>query len=221
MKVRDVPQTGSLGETVSYQNRFGLVRRRKIIPRDPCTPAQVERRLTFQRVRAFWGTITDEQRLAWNTVASRRRTQSVLGRSGPISGYLLCVAINTNLAAIGLPLTADPAPPPTFPSNPVGPLTATRTGGTVSLQLEVSGSPAPYIIVLGAKPKGPGISYVDHYTILGVLPMPQGGFSDITSLYVAKYGVPRVGQRIFIQTIQQINGWRNIPKPTRALVQTL
>jgi len=59
---------------------------------------------------------------------------------------------------------------------------------------------------------------VDHFTILGLLPDPDRGVSDITDDYVAKYGVPRVGSRIFIETIQQINGWQDLPKRTSALV---
>ncbi len=41
---------------------------------------------------------------------------------------------------------------------------------------------------------------------------------DITGLYVARFGVPPAGKRIFIQTVQQINGWRDRPKTTSARV---
>jgi hypothetical protein len=41
---------------------------------------------------------------------------------------------------------------------------------------------------------------------------------DITSLYVAKFGEPPAGKRVFIQTVQQINGWRDQPKTTSARV---
>src|ERR1035438_5942115 len=97
MKIRDVPQTGSVGETVTYPSRFGLIRRRKVIPRDPRTGPQIDRRTAFQRApppapkppppppsrppRHFWGTFTDEQFLAWNTLASTRQTHPVLGES--------------------------------------------------------------------------------------------------------------------------------------------
>jgi len=61
MKIRDVPQTGSVGDTVTYRNRYGLIRRRKVIPRDPRTALQLGRRTAFQRARQFWSTLTDEQ----------------------------------------------------------------------------------------------------------------------------------------------------------------
>jgi len=218
MKIRDVPQTGSLGETVTYKNRFGLIRRRKIIPRDPRTRVQADRRSAFQRARDFWGTLTDEQMLAWDTVAGKRRTRAVLGQSSPLSGYLLSVHINVHLAMLGLPMATDPSPVPAFPANPTVRLIATNTRGDVSLKLQVSAKPVQYVLVFGAKPQGPGVSRVSDYTLLGVLPDPDGGLSNITDLFAAKYGPPPVGKRIFIQTIQQIDGWQDHPKTFSARV---
>jgi hypothetical protein len=218
MKIRDIPQTGSVGETVTYPSRFGLIRRRKIIPRDPRTSLQLDRRIAFQRARLFWGTFTDEQFLAWNTLARTRRTHPVLGRSSGLSGYTLAVQTNVHLATLGLPMTATPSPVPIFPDNPVLGLNITNIGGAVSLELALSAQPVRYIVVLGARPQSPGVSYVDHYSILGLLPDPEGGVSDITDLYLAKFHLLPVGKRIFIRTVQQINGWRDLPKTTSARI---
>jgi hypothetical protein len=46
----------------------------------------------------------------------------------------------------------------------------------------------------------------------------DGEVVDITDLYVARFGAPPAGKRIFIQTLQQINGWRDRPKTTSARV---
>jgi hypothetical protein len=53
-----------------------------------------------------------------------------------------------------------------------------------------------------------------------MLPDEDGEVADITDLCVARFGVPPVGKRIFIQTLQQINGWRDRPKTTSARVLT-
>jgi hypothetical protein len=218
MKILDVPQIGSVGQTVTYQNRYGIIRRQKVIPRDPRTPSQLDRRTAFQRARAFWGTLTDEQFLAWNTLATTRQTHPVLGQSSKLSGYELAVQINVHLATVGLPMLPDPSPLPVFPANPVLGLNITRADGTLSLELRLSAQPAQYIVVLGAKPQNPGVSYVDHYRILGLLPDPEGGLSDITNLYVHKFSLLPAGQRIFIQTVQQINGWRDVPQTFSARI---
>ena len=218
MKIIDVPQTGSVGETVTYQSRFGIIRRQKVIPRDPRTPLQLDRRTAFQRARQFWGTLTDEQFLAWNTLASTRRTHPVLGQSSSLSGYELAVQINVHLATLGLPMLPTPSPVPVFPANPVVGLNITRGGGAVSLKLPLSAQPVQYIVVLGARPQSPGVSYVDHYSILGLLPDPEGGVCDITDLYLAKFHLLPVGKRIFIRTVQQINGWRDLPQTISARI---
>jgi hypothetical protein len=97
-------------------------------------------------------------------------------------------------------------------------LNITRAGGAVSLELPLSAEPVRYIVVLGARPQSPGVSYVDHYSILGLLPDPEGGLCDITELYLAKFHLLPAGKRIFIQTVQQINGWRDLPKTVSARI---
>ena len=218
MKIRDLPQTGSIGETVTYESRFGLVRRRKVIPHDPRTSDQIDRRTAFQRARHFWGTFTDEQFLAWNNLARTRHTHPVLGESGELSGYALSVQINIHLATVGLPMLSTPSPVPGFPANPVLGLNIANLGGAITLKLPLAAQPAQYIVVFGARPQSPGVSYVDHYTILGLLPAPEGGLSDITDLYLAKFHLLPVGQRIFIRTVQQINGWRALPQTISARI---
>jgi hypothetical protein len=218
MKILDVPQTGSVGETVTYQSRYGIIRRRKVIPRDPRTGPQLDRRTAFQRARSFWGTLTDEQFLAWNTLARTRQTHPVLGQSSNLSGYELAVQINVHLATLGLPMVPTPSPVPVFPANPVVGLNITNIGGAVSLKLPLSAQPVQYIVVLGARPQSPGVSYVDHYSILGLLPDSEGGVCDITDLYLDKFSLLPVGKRIFIRTVQQINAWRDLPQTISARI---
>jgi len=175
-------------------------------------------RAALQRARDFWGTLTDEQFLAGDAIGRKRRTRSVLGRSNSVPGYLVSVSVNVHLALLGLPMVPEPPPIPLFPANPVIRLTTSNTGGAISLKLQLSRKPGQYVLVFGARPQGPGVTYVDHYSLLGVLPDEDRELVDITDLYVAKFGEPPAGKRIFIQTLQQINGWRDRPKTTRARV---
>jgi hypothetical protein len=57
-----------------------------------------------------------------------------------------------------------------------------------------------------------------QYAFLELLPSPKDGWSDITELYVARYGVPKVGWAIWNRTCQHIDGWTDVPKVTRARV---
>ncbi|MGD0260457.1 MAG: hypothetical protein ABSD29_11615 [Verrucomicrobiota bacterium] len=64
----------------------------------------------------------------------------------------------------------------------------------------------------------PGDVLPPRFYFLGLLPDPVAGISDITALYVARFGVPPVNERVFIQTVQQINGWKDLPKRTTFVV---
>jgi len=112
---------------------------------------------------ASGGTLSDEQFLAWEAAGQSRRTQSLLGRSGPISGYLISVSVNTHLARVGLPMVTTPPPIPVFPSNPVTGLVVTNIDGNVSLQLQLLGRPGHYVLVFGARPQNPGVTYAEYF----------------------------------------------------------
>jgi hypothetical protein len=44
--------------------------------------------------------------------------------------------------------------------------------------------------------------------------------SEITELYRDKFSRLPAGKRIFIQTVQQINGWRDLPQSFSARIPT-
>jgi hypothetical protein len=218
MKILDVPQSGKTHDMVSYKTRHGQFRREYVVPHDPRTQTQLDRRAALRRATRLWGTLTDPQRAAWNAAAHGARTQPRLNQSGALTGYLLFVRINCNLASVGQPMVLDPITPPQFGPSPVGQLIITNTKGAIAIKLSVTAKPAQYVVILATKPRGAGVSYVDHFSILGVLPDPTNGMSDITDLFIARYRKPRVGSRIFIQTFQLIDGWEDLPRPTSALV---
>jgi hypothetical protein len=218
MKELDIPKSGKRANVVTYKSPYGQVSRQLVVPHDPRTESQMNRRIAFGRARFFWGRLSDGQRLAWNCTAQGSRTRPRLNQSGRLSGYLLFVRINCNLAAIGLPMVLDPPAVPKFPDNPVGQLLITNTNDLLRLQLEVACVPTGLIIVSGSRPHSPGTTFVDHFTILGILPDPDQGLSDVSGLYLAKWPGMPVGSRIFIRTMQQINGWENLPVQVSAIV---
>ena len=218
MKISDIPQSGHLGTFISFKNRFGQLRRPYVCPADPHTPAQQRVRFQFGRSSALWRTLTEEQRIAWATFALNHKSRARLGKSGPLTGLQLFVKINNNLAFLGLPPVLDPPTFPDFGDNPVGTLTITNSGGDIALKLAVPSAPTAYLLVAATAPGSAGASYPGRFVFLGLLPEPVAGVSDITELYVARYGIPPVGTRVFIQTVQQVNGWQSLPHRVTAVV---
>ena len=218
MRISDVPQSGHLGTFISYKTRYGQFRRPYVIPTDPQTPAQLRHRRNMGRAAARWRTLSDMQRAAWIAFGSQMQSGSKLGQSGPLAGYNFYVKINSNLADIGEPQVVEPPSYAQFDINPVGDLTITNTRGVIALKLAVPAAPARQTLVLGTKPLSAGRSFPGRFTFLGLLPEPVGGLSDITEMYKAIYGVLPANMRIFIRTVQQINGWKDTPKQTNAVV---
>jgi hypothetical protein len=218
MKILDVPQSGHLGTFVSYKTRYGQFRRTYTVPTDPKSPAQLLRRARMARVAARWRTLADIQRAAWNASGGQVQSHSQLGRSGPLKGYNLYIKINSNLADLGENPVFDPPDFPQFSENLIGGLTTTNVGDVIALKLSVPATPVRHTLVLATKPGSAGASFPGRFVFLGLLPEPVGGFSDITELYRARYGDPPPGTRIFIRTQQQINGWKDTPKQTTAVV---
>ena len=74
-------------------------------------------------------------------------------------------------------------------------------------------------MVFGAAPCSAGRKKWRHGAFLGLLPAPVGGESDITELYVARYGEPEPGKRVFIRTRQQRGGgWEDHPRDVSEVV---
>jgi hypothetical protein len=221
MRILDIPQSGKQGTFVSVRTRYGQVRRRYAIPTDRRSPAQLRIRSSFGRVVSRWRGLTEGQRAAWAIAAQDVYSRPRLGQCGRLSGYLLFIKINSILSYQGQPLVIIPPERPTFDANPVGALVATNNGGEIGLKLSVSSTPAAQVLVLGTHPRSPGVTFAKHFTILGVLPPAEAGYSNITKLYIDRYGIPPAGTRVFIRTRQMFNGWEDDLKQTTAIVPKL
>lgn len=217
-KVSKNPASGKQGTTVSYKSRYGQIERDKGAPANPRTNAQVRVRTSLGRSSARWRTLTDEQRVAWITGGLQVKSEPRLGQSGSLTGCQFFNKINCTLGLTGEPPTDIPTERPNFGVNPVTALNITNDDGEITLKLSVPRAPALYILVLGTAPCSAGMTVPRRFVILGRLPDPVSRVSDITDLYVARYGVPPVGSRVFIRTVQVANGWEDFPKDTTAVV---
>ena len=217
-KVSKNPASAKQGNTVSYDTPYGQAEREKAVVANPRSNAQVRVRSTLSRFAARWRTLSDQQRAAWITAAQGVHSEPRLGQSGRLTGCQLYIKINCTLSLTGEPSTDIPTEPPSFGTNPVGALTITNDDGDIALKLAVPRAPAQYVLVLGTAPCSAGIAVPRRFVILGALPAAVARVSNISELYTARYGIPPVGSRIFIRTIQVANGWEDFHKDTTAIV---
>ena len=140
-------------------------------------------------------------------------------RSGESESYPFWLKINCTLLAYGQPLVLDPPKREKINPNPVGELELLNRGGAITLRLGVPRAPAKLTFVFGLQWCSPGISVPrGHGVILGRLADAVEGWSDITKLYQERFGVPPVGEKVFIWTRQLVNGRTDALKETSAIV---
>jgi hypothetical protein len=92
-----------------------------------------------------------------------------------------------------------PPAKPQFPALAIQNLTIVNNAGVIALRLTASADPGAC-------------------TVIRMCPAPVASVSDITALYQAKYGLPAVGTKVFLQGNQFIDGHQSIPTVFSALV---
>ena len=203
---------------VSQAGQFGQISRALAIPANPRTPAQMSVRLILSRVAARWRALAEVQRAAWVAAAKEARSNPRLGQSGALSGFLLFTKINCTLTQFGQAQLDAPPAQPLFPDLAPTNLVITNTGGTIALKLTCPADPGENTIVRASVPVSQGRETWDDFRVLGICPAPVLGASDITALYTARYGVPPVGKKVYVQVNQFVDGWESLPTSFWAIV---
>ena len=207
MKVRRGKFSGAIGNEVYVNTKQGQVVRSR--PRRPprATPDRQRARANLGRVASLWRTLSDQQFAAWAAAAKKE---------GMLPYRFFC-QINGTLAAYGQPRLLDPPKRERLRPNPVEALEIRNQRGVITLRLRVPEAPAQFTFVFGVRWCSRGISVPRRNgVLLGPLPQAVQGWSDITDLYVNKFGQPPPGSRVFIWTRQVINGRKDALKRTCA-----
>jgi hypothetical protein len=89
--------------------------------------------------------------------------------------------------------------------------------GNVRLLLAV-GAAVEDLMLFGEAPCSSGRMKHRRVCYLGLFGLATNGQCDITAPYVARYGQPRPGQKVFVVTCQHKNGWKAQDHETSAIV---
>ena len=219
MKILDTPRSGKCGQTVAFQSRFGLCLRQHVPQKAVLTPARQHSCAVFGGNSRKWSArLSVEQHDRWTLAGAQVMSHPRLAQKGPLTGQQFWQAISTVRAIVGLPETLEVPARPVFSRSNVGRLVSENGADGARLYLVVSGELNEDIMVFGQEPCSRGRYKRRNVSYLGLLPPPVGGLSEITSLYKAKFGEPRPGQKIFIVTCQEKDGWKGFDLETSATV---
>ena len=134
-----------------------------------------------------------------------------IGHAGPLTGAQLYTKINATLLTFGQPVVTTPPNKPVFPDLAPQNLLITNTAGVIAIKLTCPTDPGDSTMVRAVAPVSQGREVAGSSYIIGTCPTPTSGSSDITGLYTAKFGVPAVGQKVFVQVNQMVDGHESIP----------
>ena len=88
---------GSIGGTVFSRNSSGAYARNRTKPVNPNTTKQSTVRAFFAAISQTWRTLSEANRLTWNSLAPTFARLNRLGQSVPLTGFQLYQKCNSNL----------------------------------------------------------------------------------------------------------------------------
>jgi hypothetical protein len=217
MKILDVPQSGSVAGTTSSRNRFGQYRRSRAIPVNPNSSFQGTQRARLAAGAANWRTLTSAQRAGWNDLANGFTRTNSLGETYNMTGFMCFVGCNNNQAAAGNAALTD-APALVTPATP---LTATITLTAAAFSIAYTPTPLGAGIRLFSYvslQRSAGRSFEGDFRLLAASAAAAASPANVYAAYVARFGVPVVGNRIFVALRTYAGGFLSGPLITSAVV---
>jgi hypothetical protein len=208
----DAPKSGRWGKWKYGMRGKTQYCQRYVKPRYPGTAAQVQAQDAFGRPAQAWGKkLTQEQREAWNAVAKHVWSEPRLDQAGHLHGEQVFTGRSSVLLKVGKEMLLWPTPRPVFGPNPVVGLSGSNGRDGVRIKLRVSGPVEEDVMVSGQAPCSAGRKKWRRGVYLCLLAAAEGGQTDITAEYVARFGEPEPGMKVFIRVQQQRDGWQDLP----------
>lgn len=217
MKLLVPPQSGSLAGQTASHNRFGQYMRTRAIPVNPNTTQQGVVRARLAANAAAWRTLTSAQRAGWTDLGLSMTRSDSLGSSYNCTGFMAYCSVNNNNVMAGNATVAD-APALTTPATI---LTAviTLTAAALSVAYTVTPLAAGSRLCSFVSPqRSAGRSFEADYRLLAVSAAAAASPANLYAAYVAKFGVPVVGNRIFFSFTTYLTGFQSGPLVTSAVV---
>ena len=217
MKILDVPQSGSLAGVTSSRNRFGQYRRTRATPVNPNSTAQGAVRGRLAANAAAWRTLTSAQIAGWSDLGNSMTRTDSLGQVVTLTGFQAYCSVNGNNIAAGNAAVAD-APALTTPPTIIT-LAITLTAAAFSLAYTVTPLGAGQrLLAYVSLQRSAGRRFESDYRLLQVTAAAAASPANIYAAYVARFGVPIVGNRIFVKCRTYALGFLSGPFVSSAVV---
>lgn len=210
MKFLGPPQSGSYRGDTSSRNRYGQYYRNRSTPVQPNTPAQLNQRARFTTNAAGWRGLTDAQRAGWASLGAAISRTDALGSTYTLNGFGAYCSVNNNKLDAGDAIVSD-APAIVTPAD-LATVTITLTAIAFSIAYTATPLPASTRLFIFASPqRSAGVSFNGDYRLLAVTAAAAASPHNLLAAYTAKFGVPVVGNRIFVSLTTYKGGFMGSP----------
>lgn len=218
MKVLDVPASGSLRGDTHSRNRYGQYVRNRAIPVNPATGNQGTTRARLADAAANYRELSDAQRAGWETLGlSMSRTDS-LGQTYTLTGLQAYVSVNSLKAAAGDAQIND-APALVTPEALLTSTITLEDTPTFSIAYTTTPLAASTRLFTFASPqRSAGRSFESDYRLIAVSAAAAASPANVLAAYTARFGVPVLGNRVFLSLQLYRGGFLGGPLYTSAVV---
>jgi hypothetical protein len=190
--------SGKLGGHVFARNRGGAYARTKVTPVNPQTLAQQDARIRLAAFSQQWRGLTQEQRDAWNASVTDFGRTDIFGDLRNPTGKNLYTLLNINLLNAGQSPIDQPPLPSAVESFTIQSVSADLSALTFDVTFD-SGTAGSTILVYATEGVSAGVAFVkNRYRLIGTLAGNAASPANVYTDYVAKFGIPAVGSKIFI-----------------------
>lgn len=210
-----------LNGSVLSKNRYGNYMRNKVTPVNPQTSYQLNQRAQLSALSSAWRGLTQSQRDSWQSLAATLPRTDIFGDPKILSGNALYVSLNLNLAAAGQPTIDDAPTAVSVPAVVVSDLLIGNDAGVLdggTFSIDPATVPAGYSLMVYATPGvSPGVNFVkNQFRLLGTFTASSGEV-DFGLAYSARFGVPAVGQKVFVRAALCANDTGQLGLPSEAM----
>lgn len=189
---------GKLGGHVLSKNRAGSYIRTKVTPVNGRTQAQMRVRAIFAGITSAWSQLSKTQIAAWNAAVDEWQRTDIFGDLVKPTGKNLHQRLNQNAQLANFAPLLVPPIKQDLPENQITKATINITGGQIvftGLPLAGTGK----VIQSGTPAVSRGTTFVKNRLRIFQTRIITGmAQTDSYDAYVLKFGVPEVGDKIFL-----------------------
>ena len=166
---------------------------------------------------AAWRSLTDAQRAGWLSLGLMITRTDSLGQSYDLNGFLAYCSVNNNKLDAGDAAVAD-APAIVTPADLLT-VTVTLTAAAFSIAYTATPLAAGNRLFIFASPqRSAGVKFNGDYRLIAVTAAAAASPHNLLAGYTAKFGVPVVGNRIFLNLETYQGGFKGSPFAVSQLV---